>query len=241
MHRAHHRWFVPALWVLLELNSGHGRSVSSRPQTAASLAHCRASTRRGRYPRGQRVRHLHAVASVDVFTSPTGGKLVRTDAAADPLTWRPRSVAVARPGQALVVRDDERGRWPVSVEARLQDAELLVRILTLCNRVLSDVHWRLLGMVATTKIARSGQAVSAALQQLSPQEANQFHREYRDALGRAADHFDLTEAETVLTRWWGIASLRANPLTEEEHDLIRRFHAGEDVGRPSPTAQTTAP
>lgn len=95
-------------------------------------------------------------------------------------------------------------------------------------------------MVVTTKIARSGQAISAALQELSPQEAATFDREYRDALVRAADTFDLTDAETVLTRWWGIANLRANPLTEEEHDLIRRFHAGEDVGRPSPTARNTA-
>ena len=96
-------------------------------------------------------------------------------------------------------------------------------------------------MVVTTKIARSGQAISAALQQLSPGEAVHFEREYRDALVRAADTFDLTEAETVLTRWWGIANLRANPLTQEEHDLIRRFHAGEDIGRPLPTAAQPAP
>jgi len=95
-------------------------------------------------------------------------------------------------------------------------------------------------MVATTKIARSGQAISNALRELSPQEAVEFDREYRNALVRAADTFDLTEAETLLTRWWGIANLRANPLTEEEHELIRRFQAGEDVGRPSPTARTAA-
>jgi hypothetical protein len=95
-------------------------------------------------------------------------------------------------------------------------------------------------MVLTTKIARSGQDISAALHELSPEEAAQFDHEYREALVRAANTFDLTEAETVLNRWWGIATLRANPLTDDEHDLIRRFHAGEDVGRPSPTARTTA-
>lgn len=105
---------------------------------------------------------------------------------------------------------------------------------------LSAVHGTLFDMVVTTKITRSGQAISAALQELSPEEAAQFNREYREALVRAADTFDLTGAETVLTRWWGIATLRANPLTEEEHDLIRRLHAGEDVGRPSPTARTAA-
>lgn len=92
-------------------------------------------------------------------------------------------------------------------------------------------------MVVTTKIARSGRDISAALHELSPHEATEFDQQYREALARAADTFDLTEAETVLTRWWGIATLRANPLTEEEHDLMRRFHAGEDVGRPSPTAR----
>ncbi|GAA1436003.1 hypothetical protein GCM10009616_34720 [Microlunatus lacustris] len=106
--------------------------------------------------------------------------------------------------------------------------------------MLSEVRGKLLNMVATTKIARSGQAISNALRDLSPHEADEFDQEYRDALVRAADTFDLTEAETTLTRWWGIANLRANPLTEAEHDLIRRFHAGEDVGRPSPTARTAA-
>lgn len=56
-------------------------------------------------------------------------------------------------------------------------------------------------MVVATKIARSGQATSTALQELSPREAVQFNRAYPDALVRAADTFGLTEAETLLTRW----------------------------------------
>ncbi|WP_375429725.1 DUF6247 family protein [uncultured Friedmanniella sp.] len=95
-------------------------------------------------------------------------------------------------------------------------------------------------MVGTTKIARTGQDISAALRELSPEEAPEFEREYREALVRAADTLDLTESESVLTRWWGIAALRANPLTEEEVDLVRRFRAGEDVGRPFTTVRAAA-
>ena len=68
-------------------------------------------------------------------------------------------------------------------------------------------------------------------------EAARFEWEYREALIRAAETFDLVEAETVLARWWGIANLCANPLTDEEQELVRRFRAGEDVGRPSPAAR----
>lgn len=92
-------------------------------------------------------------------------------------------------------------------------------------------------MVMTTRVARSGRDVSAALHERSPLEAARFDQEYREALVRAAETFDLVEAETVLSRWWGIANLRVNPLTVEEQELVRRFRAGEDVGRASPTAR----
>ncbi len=85
-------------------------------------------------------------------------------------------------------------------------------------------------MAVTTNIERSGRAVQGALSDLSPEEAERFEREYRDALTHAADTFDLTEAESVLTRWWGIANIRANPLTDEERRLVQRVQAGEDVG-----------
>ena len=96
-------------------------------------------------------------------------------------------------------------------------------------------------MVATTKIARSGSAVRSALTDLSPEEAHLFEREFHEALSRAAATFDLAEAETVLTRWWGIANLRANPLTDHEQHLIARLHAGEDVGWSSPADRRQSP
>lgn len=95
-------------------------------------------------------------------------------------------------------------------------------------------------MAVTTKIERSGRAVHAALADLSPQEANRFQNEYRDALTHAAETFDLTEAESMLTRWWGIANIRANPLTDEERQLVQRVQAGEDVGWTSPASGLAA-
>lgn len=95
-------------------------------------------------------------------------------------------------------------------------------------------------MAVTTKIERSGQAVHAALADLSPEEAERFQREYRDALTHAAETFDLTDADSVLTRWWGIANLRANPLTDEEQQLVERVRSGEDVGWPSPASWLAA-
>lgn len=83
-------------------------------------------------------------------------------------------------------------------------------------------------------VVRSGAAVLEALRALSPGEAEAFESEYRAALARASESLDLGDAERVLTHWWGIASLRLNPLTESEQELVRRFHAGEDVGWSSP-------
>lgn len=89
-------------------------------------------------------------------------------------------------------------------------------------------------MPVTVKIAQSGAAILEALRQVSPTEAAEFEREYRQALSAAAQSLDTAQAERVLNRWWGIAHLRHNPTTAEEADLIRRLDAGEDVGLPSP-------
>ena len=40
--------------------------------------------------------------------------------------------------------------------------------------------------------------------------------------------FDLSYVEAVLDRWWGIAAMCANPLTERE--LIALARAGVDTG-----------
>lgn len=84
-------------------------------------------------------------------------------------------------------------------------------------------------MAVTTIIGRSCRAVDVALADLSPEEPERIQREYRDALTHAAETFDLTEVESVLTRWWGIAHTRANPLSDAERWLVQRVQAGEDV------------
>lgn len=67
-----------------------------------------------------------------------------------------------------------------------------------------------------------------------------FAAEYRGALNRAAASLDLTESERVLNRWWGTAYLRLNPPTDDERELVRRLHAGEDVGWASPQEYVAA-
>jgi len=83
--------------------------------------------------------------------------------------------------------------------------------------------------VTTTRIECSGPAVKAALADLSPEEANKFEHDYRAALNHAAVTLDLAEADDVLNRWWRVATIRANPLTPEEEDLVRRVRAGDET------------
>ena len=79
---------------------------------------------------------------------------------------------------------------------------------------------------ATTKIERSGPAVRAALARLSPTECAQFEAEFAGAIARAGAEYDLTPAEAVLDRWWGIAIIRANPLSEREQAQLDRARDG---------------
>lgn len=91
---------------------------------------------------------------------------------------------------------------------------------------------------ATTRIERSGPAVRAALAEFAPQECAVFEEQFRQALLDAEQRFDLGPAEAVLDRWWGIAALRANPLSPAEQDLVARARAGDDtVWSDSPTAE----
>lgn len=84
--------------------------------------------------------------------------------------------------------------------------------------------------VATTRIERSGPAIRAALAEVSPPECAEFEAEFAQALARAGAEFDLAPAEKVLDRWWGIAVIRANPLSEEEQAQVARAKAGDFTG-----------
>lgn len=82
----------------------------------------------------------------------------------------------------------------------------------------------------TTKIERSGPAVRAALAEFAPQECAVFEEQFRQALLDAEQRFDLRPAEAVLDRWWGVAAIRANPLSPAEQDLVARARVGDDTG-----------
>ena len=79
---------------------------------------------------------------------------------------------------------------------------------------------------ATTRIERSGPAIRAALAQLSPAECAQFEAEFAQATARAGAEYDLAPAQQVLDRWWGIAVIRANPLSEHEQGQLARARDG---------------
>jgi ApbE superfamily uncharacterized protein (UPF0280 family) len=82
----------------------------------------------------------------------------------------------------------------------------------------------------TTKLEHSGAAIRAALTERAPAECEQFEAEFQQALAQAGETFDLTPVAAVLDRWWGIAAIRANPLTEQERELVARARAGDDSG-----------
>ena len=82
----------------------------------------------------------------------------------------------------------------------------------------------------TTRIERCGPAIRAALAECAPAECAQFEVEFQQALVQAGETFDLGPAEALMDRWWGIAAIRANPLTEGERELIARARDGDDSG-----------
>jgi hypothetical protein len=83
---------------------------------------------------------------------------------------------------------------------------------------------------AATKIERSGPAIRAALAEFAPDECASFEAELQQAVRRASATFDLAHAEAVLDRWWGIAVIRANPLSEQELAQVTRAKAGDLTG-----------
>lgn len=85
-------------------------------------------------------------------------------------------------------------------------------------------------MTAATKIERSGPAIHAALAELSPDECAQFETEFKRATQHAGRTFDLAPLDALLDRWWGIAAIRANPLSAEERAQVARARTGDLTG-----------
>ncbi len=84
--------------------------------------------------------------------------------------------------------------------------------------------------VATTKIERSGPAIRAALAEFAPDECALFETEFQRAMARAAETFELAPLDAVVDRWWGIAAIRANPLSEHERAQVERAKTGDFTG-----------
>lgn len=82
----------------------------------------------------------------------------------------------------------------------------------------------------TTRIERSVPAIRAALDEVAPAQRQQFEAEFQQALVRAGERYDLAPVDAVVDRWWGIAAIRANPLTDRELELVARARAGDDTG-----------
>ena len=77
---------------------------------------------------------------------------------------------------------------------------------------------------------RSGPAIRAMLAEWAPAELSRFEREFQHALGQAAHSFDIAPLDDLLERWRRVAAVRANPLTPEEEEQLRRVRSGDDTG-----------
>lgn len=85
-------------------------------------------------------------------------------------------------------------------------------------------------VTVATGIERSAPAIRAFLTRHAPGERGRFESEFRDAAARAAEAVDLAPLEAVMDRWWGLAAMAANPLTDEERALVTRAKAGDLTG-----------
>jgi uncharacterized protein DUF6247 len=79
---------------------------------------------------------------------------------------------------------------------------------------------------ATTKIKRSGPVIRAALAEFAPDECAQFEAEFQRVIAQASETFNLAPLDTMLDEWWGIAAIRANPLSEQERAQVERARDG---------------
>lgn len=84
---------------------------------------------------------------------------------------------------------------------------------------------------ASRWVERSGPAIRAALLAYAPaEECAQFEAEFLSALATAKKSFDLSKPQAVLTHWHALATMAANPPTDEECEQIERAKAGNYSG-----------
>lgn len=88
-------------------------------------------------------------------------------------------------------------------------------------------------MATYVKVERTGPAIRAALMETSPDEVPDFETEFHTALAETDDDFDVSRIDRLIGRWWRIAHLRLNPISEEERAQAER--AAANVTRAEPT------
>lgn len=84
--------------------------------------------------------------------------------------------------------------------------------------------------VTTVTIERSGPAIRAALAEYTPDDETRFTAELRAALARAGDDLDLAGPQAVLDRWHALATMAANPLSNDEQAQLDRARSGDFTG-----------
>lgn len=84
--------------------------------------------------------------------------------------------------------------------------------------------------ITATVVERTGPGIRAALDERAPGERLRFEAELREALVRAGEDLDVAPVQEVLTRWHARASVVANPLSDDEQELVARARAGDFAG-----------
>ncbi|MBA2416062.1 MAG: hypothetical protein H0V64_09285 [Geodermatophilaceae bacterium] len=81
--------------------------------------------------------------------------------------------------------------------------------------------------VTAVAIQRSGPAIRAALAEHGV--SGQLER-FEDEMRAAADELDRAGVDAVLGRWHALATMAANPLTDDEQAQVARAKAGDLAG-----------
>lgn len=94
---------------------------------------------------------------------------------------------------------------------------------------------------ASTVAARSGPAIRALLAEVSPAKCAEFERDFAAAAEQAGRDVDIAPLDDVLDRWWRIAAVRGNRLTDIEGQWSTRQDPGLQrlATRPGRTVERT--
>ena len=85
--------------------------------------------------------------------------------------------------------------------------------------------------ITAATIPKTGPAIRTALAEHgAPGEADRFVRELQHALTHARESLDLDAAQSVLDRWYALATMALNPLSEPERAQLARARSGDPTG-----------